>query len=138
MSTSNWVAFSARARSLGIFALFFLISACVTVGELQREAPIKTVNFKGSVRLVAECIQQRLFAKVRLDGFEKYIIYDSVKNMSGKGLTHYSLTVAKTGSNEGVVEWRIMKSEEALDPTVERMFWIPAKTCAEEAKPDTK
>lgn len=138
MSTSNLVAFAARVRGAGIVALFFLISACVTVGELQREAPIKTVNFKGSEKMVAQCIQQRLSAKVRIDGFNRYIVYDAVKNMSGKGLTHYSMTVSKTGPDEGTVEWRIIRSGDELDPSVEKMFWIPTKMCAEEAKPEMK
>ena len=138
MSTSNLVACAARVRNVGIVALFFLISACVTVGELQREVPIKTTTFKGSTKLVAECIQRSLSAKVRLHGFDTYIVYDAVKNMSGQGLTHYSLTVAKTGQDEGTVEWRIRRSGDALDPTVEQMYWVPAKRCADEVKPETK
>jgi hypothetical protein len=136
MSTGKWAAFSRTTRNTGIIVLFFLVGACVTVGDIQRTAPIRTVNFKGSATSVAQCIQQRLFAKVRPGGIDRYVVYDSVKNLQGQGLTHYSMTVVTTGPGEGVVEWRIVRSGDELDPAVEKMFWSPAKACAEQAKPE--
>lgn len=137
MSTRKWAVTARIVRNTGIIALFFLVGACVTVGEIQKTAPIQTMNFKGSTKSVAQCIQRRLNARVQYDGFgDKFIVYNSVKTLADRGMTHYAITVAKTGPNEGVVEWRVMRSDTDLDPAMEQRFWTPAKECAEQAKPE--
>lgn len=144
-------------RYAATFAALFLLEACVRVGHIQQTEPVRTTKFTGSHKAVAQCIQQRLGGKVQDEGFgEKYIIYDSVKGMEAQGLTHYAITVARTGPDRGVVEWRIasprgtggpeMPGDRASDPGGLRTptgtlaasavgrIWGPAGECAASAK----
>jgi hypothetical protein len=74
---------------------------------------------------------------VQDEGFgEKYVIYDSVKGREHEGLTHYSITVAKTGPDQGLAEWRVMRTARApLSMTALRDYWNPVEDCAARAKP---
>jgi hypothetical protein len=140
-----------------VFALF-LLASCTSVGRIQQTEPVRTAKFTGSNRSVAQCIQQRVGGKVQDEGFgQRYIVYDSVKNLESLGLTHYAFTIARTGPDQGVVEWRVMSPQLGTDPQSERLrsyanpgatplppgtladaavrrFWDPAQDCAARAK----
>lgn len=144
-------------RNAATVSALFLLASCVTVGRIQQTEPVRTTTFTGSHKAVAQCIQQRTGGKVQDEGFgEKYVIYDSVKGLEAQGLTHYAITVARTGPDRGVVEWRITRPpqlsgpeqpgdrasdpggfrtpEGALADSVVRRFWGPAEECAASAK----
>lgn len=118
---------------------------------------MRTMTFAGSAKSVARCVQQRLGGKVQNDGFdERYVIYDSVKTEHDQGLTHYAITIASTGANEGIAEWRIMRpqgtsgggrrAERNVDPGKKRSdrprlsessvqrYWVPVQNCVDQAK----
>ncbi len=77
---------------------------------------------------------------------DRLVLYDSERGLSTQGLTYYSITIQRTGLNQGVVEWRIIRSEARADyfrkelsivPLTEAMvqrFWIPAQECADQAR----
>lgn len=127
---------------LGLFVV-----ACTRVGHIQQTEPIRTLNFSGSHKAVAQCIQRRLGSKVHDDSFgERYVLYDSTKGRQAEGLTHYSITVAKVGPDAGLAEWRIVTPARGPGPTqwpprtpeLSRAlldeFWKPVEECAAQAK----
>lgn len=144
-------------RIVVMIAAGFLLASCVSVGRIQDTQPVRTTKFAGSAKSVARCVHQRLGGKVQNEGFdERYVIYDSVKTEHDQGLTHYAITIASAGPNEGIAEWRIMRpqgasgggrrAERNVDPgkrrsdrtrlsesTVQR-YWGPVLDCAEQAK----
>lgn len=129
-------------RSAAIIFFAFLVEACVRVGHIQQTEPIRTLQFTGSHRDVAQCVHQRLGGRLRDEGFgEKYVIYDSVKGKAHEGLTHYSITVARTGPDQGLAEWRVVRPVSATSPTTPlsmttlREYWNPVEDCAARAKP---
>jgi hypothetical protein len=130
-----------------ILILVALLAACTKVGHIQRTEPVRTLNFTGSHKAVAQCIQQRLGARVQDDSFgEKYVLYDSAKNRQADGLTHYSITVGKVGADQGFAEWRIVapgrgpgpsqwpRQDNALSDAVVQDIWKPVEDCAARAK----
>ena len=144
-------------RSAATISALLLLASCVTVGRIQQTEPVRTTKFTGSHKAVAQCIQQRTGGKVQDEGFgEKYVIYDSVKGLEAQGLTHYAITVARTGPDRGIVEWRVtrpaqlsgpeMTQHRASDPggfrapegtladSVVARLWGPAEECAASAK----
>jgi hypothetical protein len=133
-------------RNAAIIALVFLLGACVRVGDIQRTSPIRTMQFTGSHKSVAQCIHQRLGGRVQDDSFgEKYVIYDSVKGQQQEGLTHYAITVGKIGPDKGFAEWRIMRPPRSgpasarpsippLTDAMVRAYWNPVEDCAARAK----
>jgi hypothetical protein len=130
-------------------ALLFLAGACVHVGQIQQTEPVRVAKFTGSHKSVAQCVQRRLGGKVMDDTLnEKYVIYDSVKAKSNSGLTHYSITVARSGPDQVIAEWRVVKpgptlspwlapSLQTLTPDYElkdaavQEFWVPVQDCAQ-------
>jgi len=144
-------------RNTAMMAALVLLGACVSVGRIQQTEPVRTTKFTGSHKVVAQCIQQRIGGKVQDDSFgEKYVIYNSVKGQEAQGLTHYAITVARTGANQGIAEWRIvypasisgpeMTQHRAADPgglqappgtltdaAVQR-YWGPVEDCVAGAK----
>jgi hypothetical protein len=132
---------SQAIRSAALILLAFLVEACVRVGHIQQTEPIRTLQFTGSHRDVALCVQQRLGGKVRDEGFgAKYVIYDSVKGREQEGLTHYSITIGQSGSDHGFAEWRVIRPVKATGPTPPlsmttlRDYWGPVEECAARAR----
>jgi hypothetical protein len=145
-------------RNAAIVAVLFLLGACTSLGHIQQTEPVRTTKFTGSHKFVAQCIQQRVGGKVQDESFQdRYVIYDSVKGQENQGLTHFAFTVAKTGPEQGVVEWRVMSPRGGQDPysvqlrsyanpgaTLEplgtltdvavKRYWVPAQECAASAK----
>jgi len=140
-------------RNTAIIALLFLVGACVRVGNIQQTEPIRTMNFTGSHKTMAQCVQQRLGGQVRDESFgNRYVIYDSVKgSQSQDGFSHYSITVAQTGPDQGTVSWRVViPSDElahaqrvtpgggriagGLPNSAVQKYWTPVEDCAAQAK----
>lgn len=132
------------ARNTAILAMALFLSACVSVGQIQQSAPVRTMKFSGSHKLVAQCVQQRLGGRVQDEAFgEKYIIYDAAKSRQADGFTHYAITVTNRGGNEGFAELRFKRPERGAGPgprpprltaAVIREYWSPVQECAERAK----
>ena len=102
---------------------------------------IRSLYFDGSAREVASCVQQRLGAKmVRDAGQERFVLYESVKRMSGQGLTHYSITIAAQNNEQGYAEWRIMDPKPVgyartpLSYEATELIWNPVEVCAGKRK----
>lgn len=133
-------------RSAAIILLAFLAGACVRVGHIQQTEPIRTMKFTGDHKVVARCIHQRLGGRVQDESFgERYVVYDSVKGRDQDGLTHYAITVGRSGPDQGFAEWRIMRPPAQAGPAaksprpritdaVVREFWTPVQECAARAK----
>lgn len=132
-------------RNAAIIPLVFLVGACVRVGHIQQTVPIRTMYFTGSHKAVAQCIHQRLGGRMQDDGFgEKYVIYDSAKGRQTEGLTHYAITVGRSGPDQGFAEMRVMRPARGPGPAtvpppiltdaVVREYWTPVQECATRAK----
>lgn len=131
-------------RNVAIIALAFLIGACVQLGHIQQTKPIRTLQFTGSHKAVAQCVHQRVGGKVQDDSFgERYVIYDSAKANEQEGLTHYAITVGKVGADRGFAEWRIMRPARQAGPGTQarpltnamvQQYWRPVQDCAAQAK----
>ena len=143
-------------RNAAMVAALFLLGSCVSVGQIQQTEPVRTTNFKGDHKAMAQCIQQRVGGKVQGEAFgDRYVVYDSVKGQEGLGLTHYAFTIARTGPDEGIVQWRIKSpvssgpegtAERAINPgglapargtltdSAVRRYWGPVEECAAIAK----
>jgi len=129
-------------RSVCIVLLAGLSGACVRLGDIQQNAPVRTMKFTGSTALVARCIQQRLGGKVHRDAFaDTYVVYDAVKGKGHEGLTHYAITIRRIDAEAAVAEWRIMRPPRHGTSTREypppplsddavNEFWTPAQNCA--------
>ncbi len=62
---------------------------------------------------------------------DRLIIYDAVKDLAPQGISHYSMTVVKTDSNHGLIEWRVVNLMGVpLTNAMIQQFWIPAQECA--------
>lgn len=104
------------------------------------------MTFTGSAKAVAQCVQQRFQGKVMEESLaNRYVIYDTVKSAyATDGITHYSITVTQTGTNQGTVEWRVvdagtksgppssMPTEELPQSTMQK-YWPPVEACAAQA-----
>jgi hypothetical protein len=123
-----------------IICLALLLGACVTVAQIQETKPIRALQFAGSHKAVAQCIQQRLGGKVQDDSLmERYVIYNSVKGHERDGLTHYAITVGRIGPDKGYAEWRIMRPARQAGPgtfarpltnAMVEQYWKPVQDCA--------
>jgi len=141
-------------RNVAIIAMLFLLASCVGAGRIQQTEPVRTMTFTGSHRFVAQCVQQRVGGRVQDEAFgEKYVVYSSAKREAEQGLTHWSITVARTGADQGIAEWRIVAPPEPssfdaaaatkpggrqaprglTDAAVQR-YWGPVQDCAALAK----
>ena len=97
------------ARIAAIAVLACLIGACTSVGDIQRQTPVRTMKFSGDPQLVARCAHERLGGKLRSDGYDRQVIYDSVKSRQSEGITHYAVTfgaAAVRGADRRVLESR--------------------------------
>ncbi|HEV3010526.1 MAG TPA: hypothetical protein VGX52_15975 [Burkholderiales bacterium] len=132
---------------MAIILLAFLGAACVRLGHIQQTQPVRTTKFTGSHTAVAKCIHQRIGGRLQDESFgERYVIYDSVKGQTQEGLTHYAITVGRTGADQGFAEWRVMRPARRADPAsarqgippltdaVVQQYWNPVRDCAAQAK----
>jgi len=125
-------------RAAVVCGLAFLASACVVgLEEIQRQPLVRALFFEGSAREVATCVQQRLGAKLVSDSVpERFVVYDSVKGMSARGLTHYAITIAAQNNEQGYAEWRIMDpsppgyARTPLSYEATQLIWNPVEACA--------
>ena len=133
-------------------SLFLSAEICAADGleDVQRTEPIRTTKFAGAHNTVARCIYDRVGGRMKGAEFgvvgDRLVLYDSERGLSTQGLTYYSITIQRTGSNQGVVEWRIIRPEARADtftrelsvaPLADAMvqrFWIPAQECADQAR----
>jgi hypothetical protein len=117
-----------------------LLGACVTVGQIQQTKPVRTLQFTGSHKAMAQCVQQRLGGKRQEESYgERYVIYDSAKGHEREGLTHWAVTLAANGPDKGTAEWRIMRparqagpgtSGRPLSRAMLDLYWTPVQECA--------
>jgi hypothetical protein len=136
-------------RGTAFILLGFLAGACVKLGHIQQKEPVRTMNFTGSPKAVAQCLQQRLGGQVQEESFaNRYVIYDAVKGEQRVyGISHYSVTVAQVSANEGVVTWRVVRVPEggpgspgsgpsSGDPlaAAAQKYWTAVERCADQAK----
>jgi len=131
-------------RSGAIIVAGLLIGACVQLGDIQQTKPVRTLQFTGSHQAVAQCVRQRVGGKVQDDSLgERYVIYDSAKGNEREGLTHYAITVGRTGPDKGFAEWRIMRPARQAGPgtaarpltnAMVQQYWTPVQECAARAK----
>jgi len=132
-------------RSAVIFLLACLIGACTRVGHIQRAEPVRMMTFAGSHQAVAQCTQQRLSAKLRVEGFDSYVVFNSAKGRYSDGFTHYAITFGKAGEKGGFAEMRVQRPAASTgpgapgpvplsEPAVDE-FWKTVQDCAAAAKP---
>jgi len=137
-------------RSTTAVSLFLLAGVCAPADllDIQQTEPIRTTKFTGAHNTVARCIYDRIGGRTTGAEFavvgDRLVVYDSVKGLTDTGLTHYAITILKTGPNQGSVEWRIIRSEKRsrddvqnvipLSESMVQRFWIPAQECAERAR----
>lgn len=133
----------------GVIALVFLVGACVRVGNIQKEEPIRTMKFTGSPKTFAQCVHQRLGGQLQEESFaSRFVVYDSVKGSQNTyGITHYSVTIAPAGDNEGVAALRVVTPKDGPSMTnapgsspssqkdaTMQTFWTPVESCAVQVK----
>ena len=96
------------ARLAAIIILACATLACTNLGQIQRQMPVRTMNFSADTQLVARCVQGRLGGKLQpyIDG--PVVVYDAVKSRQLEGITHYSVTL-RPGEKGGVAELRIVE-----------------------------
>jgi hypothetical protein len=130
----------------GILVLAYLIGACTRVGHIQRTEPVRMMTFPASHTAVAQCVQQRLGAKLHNESFDRLVIYNSMKGRQAEGLTHYSITIGKAGEKGGFAEWRVVTPATShapgpaplpkveLSDAVVQEIWKPVQDCAAQMK----
>jgi hypothetical protein len=125
-------------RNTTVILAAFLLGACV-LASIQQTEPVRTLSFKGSHTAMAQCVQARLGGKIHNEAFGgSHVIYNAVNGMEKEGLTHYAITIDRTGPGEGFAAWRIRKAETPqirLSNTAVRQFWGPVEHCAARLKP---
>jgi hypothetical protein len=136
---------SQAMRNALIALLALVLGACVRLGHIQQTDPVRMLKFSGSMKTVAECIQQRLGGKLEQPLGDRYVVYDAVKGMAHEGLTHYAITLRRTPGEESIAEWRIMRTPRhgtstgstappRLSEQAVEQFWTPVQDCAARAK----
>jgi hypothetical protein len=133
-------------RLTAIVLLAAATGACVRLGHVQQTAPVRSMTFAGSHRFIAQCIHARVGGKVQEAGFgERYVVFDSVKGREREGLTHYSITLSRTGPDQGLAEWRVMKptipapasariEAPPLSQEIVQQYWAPVEACVAAAR----
>lgn len=125
-------------KSALILLAALLLGACVSVGEIQQTQPIRSLQFTGSHKAMAQCVQQRLGGKRQEESYgERYVIYDSAKGQEREGLTHWAVTLAANGADKGTAEWRIIRParqagmpSRSLSRAMIDQYWKPVQDCA--------
>ena len=97
-------------NKVAIITLVFLSGACTRLANIQEQQPVRTLNFTGSYKTMAQCVQHRIGGQVREEGFgSTFVIFDSVKRTQAEdGITHYSITITQSGANVGTAAWRVV------------------------------
>jgi hypothetical protein len=114
------------------------IVACTTVDDIQQTRAVTSLQFNGSPVAVAECVQRRLGARLRTESAgERYVVYNSVKGQTAEGLSHYAITVGRSGSDSGYAELRVQApatsgrfGRNRLSPRAMQTYWAPVEECA--------
>jgi len=132
---------------LGIILLAYLIGACTKVGHIQRNDPVRMMTFPGSPQDAAQCAQQRLAAKTKMEGIERVVVYSSARSMQSQGFTHYSVTFGKAGEKGGFAEMRVERAVASPGPgqptagpvplsqSAVDQLWKTVQDCAAQIKP---
>lgn len=92
------------------------------VEDIQMREPVRTMNFTGSHREIAYCVQQGLRGRLTQEAFnDAYVIYDSVKGTQNyDGISHYSVTIAASGPDRGIASVRVVFIPETPEMALER------------------
>ena len=100
------------ARSAAFAILACLIGACTTVEDIQQTRAVTSLQFESSG--------------------ERYVVYNSVKGQSSEGLSHYAITVGRSGSDSGFAELRVMAPASSgrfgrnrLSQSAMQTYWTP-------------
>jgi hypothetical protein len=129
-----------------VIALALVAGACVRLGHIQQTKPIRTLQFNGSPKEVAQCIHRRLGGKVQEEAFgERWVIYDSAKAHYSDGMTHYAITIGRAAADKGFAEWRVMRPAQqpgmpprtGIPPLTRSMieqYWGPVQECARQGE----
>jgi hypothetical protein len=104
------------------------------------------MNFTGSYGDIADCVHRRVGGRMQYESLHSaYVIFDSVKATQHKdGISHYSITIARTGLDQGTASVRIVfipdtpqlaqerrrrvNAGEVLISPVEK-YWTPIVDC---------
>ena len=137
----------ARPGRMGVIvALALVAGACVRLGHIQQTNPIRTLQFDGSPKEVAQCVHRRLGGKVQEEAFgERWVIYDSAKTHHAEGMTHYAITIGRAAADKGFAEWRIMRPAQQagmprgtgipqLTRSMIEQYWGPVQECAKKGE----
>ena len=105
------------ARLALVIVLAYATVGCTNLGQIQREQPVRRMNFSADTQLVARCVQGRLGGKLQpyVDG--PLVVYDAVKARQLEGITHYSVTLVP-GEKGGVAELRILQPARGHGPNL--------------------
>ena len=130
------------ARRAAIIILACATLACTNLGQIQRQMPVRTMNFSADTQLVARCVQGRLGGKLQpyVDG--PLVVYDAVKGRQLEGITHYSVTLVP-GVKGGVAQLRIVEPVRGHGPNLPppprasaaliNEYWNPVVQCTKVA-----
>ena len=134
------------AGAAAVAALPFLVGACVGLEDIQQREPTRTMNFTGSYGAIAECVHRRVGGRMQYESLHgAYVIYDSVKATQYKdGISHYSITIARTDLGQGTASVRIVFTPDTPQLAQERRrrlnagevqispvekYWTPVVDC---------
>lgn len=138
---------TSTGRVAGILLLAYVIGACTKVGHIQQNEPVRMMTFPGSAQAAAQCTQQRLGAKTRMEGIERVVVYNSAKSRQSQGFTHYAITFGKAGEKGGFAEMRVQRAVASPGPgqpsagavplsnAAVDEFWKTVQDCAALTKP---
>ena len=126
------------ARVAAIVAGAWLIGACTTVNDIQQTRAVTSLQFTGSALGVAECVHRRLGGRMQTESSgERYVVFDSVKQQTAEGLSHYAITIGRSGSDSGFAELRVMAPASSgrfgrnrLSQGAMQTYWTPVEECA--------
>ncbi len=115
-----------------IIALALLIGACINLEDIRRAETVRKVTFTGSFEDVALCVQPRVRGKLHRDPFRQEIsVYNSVKGLTNRGISHFAMIITQTDQYGGTVEWRKLPEGPMQEAMIAR-FWYPVEDCVKE------
>ncbi len=119
-------------RNTATIALALLIGACISLEDIRRGEPVRKATFKGSFEDVARCVQPRVRGKLHRDPFREQIsVYNSVKGLTNRGISHFAMIITQTDQYGGTVEWRKLPEGPMQEAMIAR-FWYPVEDCVKE------
>ena len=126
------------ARIAAMVAGAWLIGACTTVADIQQTRAVTSLLFAGSPLAVADCVHRRMGGRMQTESSgERYVVYNSVKGQTSEGLSHYAITVGRSGSDSGFAELRVMAPASSgrfgrayLSQSAMQTYWTPVEECA--------